>query len=197
MRSLEGVTSEAVTMYNKKHFQLVFSQGNLFGPVHTISSIKYDYTSLSWLCLLLFDGDVRKLKCIKQEISLCTIPQKINSFTAMMLNPDPGDSLLEHIKFLPSTSAYWRRIHTLIWLCPLQKARSQVIWWENNSGTLPNTLQEYSGITEVGAFSNLFPNDSKIAAKQTNAFTLKHQLPKSFWLKAYCTPQDYGEKILH
>lgn len=93
MRSLEGVTSEAVTMYNKKHFQLVFSQGNLFGPVHTISSIKYDYTSLSWLCLLLFDGDVRKLKCIKQEISLCTIPQKINSFTAMMLNPDPGDSL--------------------------------------------------------------------------------------------------------
>lgn len=70
------------------------------------------------MALLLFDGDFIKLKCIKQEISLRTIRalfhKKNPSFTAMKLNPDSGDtlSLLEQIKFLPSTSAYWHYMYT-------------------------------------------------------------------------------------
>lgn len=44
---------QSLRTYEGKHFQLVFLQSNLFGPAQTNSSIKYDYTSLSWLCYYL------------------------------------------------------------------------------------------------------------------------------------------------
>lgn len=155
------------------------------------------------MALLLFDGDFIKLKCIKQEISLRTIRALFHKKTSA-LQPWSWTLIQETLSLSIGTdqvptfnlSLLALYVH-LIWLCPLQKGQMKrhlvrKHQW-NTSKNAQRILWHYRGRCFLLSLA-----DWQYDSCQTDkCFTLKHRLPKSFWLKAYCTPQDYREKILH